>query len=231
MANARSLLSGVGAIPGTTGRAIDLGCGPGFYALVLADLGFSVLAVDSSVALLNELKVRTQGRAISAVESDMLSALRAQQQPYDLCLCIGDTIAHCQSRADVEALIREAHRVLVQGGLFIVSLRNYEQELTGTERFIPVRSDNDCIAMCALDYSAEHVYVSDILWEHGGSGWAMTASSYRKLRLPVQWLCDRMQEVGFILEDKDGVTGKNTGMVVLIGRAEKQEEHSKEHRD
>ena len=42
---------------GTRGAALDLGCGPGFQSLALAELGFApVIALDTSAALLAELR-------------------------------------------------------------------------------------------------------------------------------------------------------------------------------
>lgn len=54
------------------GPAIDLGSGPGYQAIALADLGFApVLALDTSRALLNELETHRGVRAIECVCADL----------------------------------------------------------------------------------------------------------------------------------------------------------------
>src|SRR5205823_5836896 len=41
----------LGVRPDSTGAAVDLGAGPGLHAIPLAELGFSVLAIDTCGAL------------------------------------------------------------------------------------------------------------------------------------------------------------------------------------
>src|SRR5206468_2637298 len=55
------------------GAAIDLGAGFGMHALPLARRGWSVLAVDSSALLLDELLRHSTGLPIKAVVDDLLS--------------------------------------------------------------------------------------------------------------------------------------------------------------
>ena len=210
----RQFISANALTPGTTGRALDLGCGPGFFAIPLAEAGFGVTAVDTSAELLQELAVRASGLAVTPVAGDMIAVLRRDEQQYDVCLCMGDTLAHLGSRSDVVALLGEVYRVLVQGGRLVLSLRNYEHPPTGTERFIPVRADSDRIAMCVLDCAEEYVEVGDILWERNGNDWTMTAGSYRKLRIPVAWLVQCMEDAGFAVVHSESVRG----MATLIGR-------------
>src|SRR5690242_7750284 len=54
------------------GLAIDLGCGPGYQAFALAELGFRrVLAVDISERLLNELRMHLCAEPIEPIRNDM----------------------------------------------------------------------------------------------------------------------------------------------------------------
>ena len=63
---------------GFTGRpgaiALDLGCGSGYQSLALAEQGFSVVAVDTSQQLLDELKSIAAGHPITVVRGDMLDS-------------------------------------------------------------------------------------------------------------------------------------------------------------
>ena len=97
----------VGIAPGHHGLAVDLGCGPGHQAAALADLGFSrVLAIDTSQILLEELIKHRGERPIEAIRDDILRL--AQYVPnasVDVVVCMGDTLPHLESVAQVRALL------------------------------------------------------------------------------------------------------------------------------
>jgi hypothetical protein len=127
---------------------------------------------------------------------------------------MGDTIAHLGSREEVAELIGRVHRALVPGGLFVLSFRNYDRALVDTGRFIPVRSDDNRIAMCVLEYAESTVEVTDVLWERSDGGWSMTTSSYSKLRLPVEWIIACVESAGFTVVKNESMRG----MVTLVGK-------------
>jgi 2-polyprenyl-3-methyl-5-hydroxy-6-metoxy-1,4-benzoquinol methylase len=56
----REELRALGIRPGPTGTAVDLGAGPGMHAIPLAELGFSVLAIDTCGPLIAELRERAK---------------------------------------------------------------------------------------------------------------------------------------------------------------------------
>jgi 2-polyprenyl-3-methyl-5-hydroxy-6-metoxy-1,4-benzoquinol methylase len=55
------------------GLAVDLGAGSGFQSMPLAELGFSVIAVDFCEALLSELNDRAKHLSIRTVHGDILN--------------------------------------------------------------------------------------------------------------------------------------------------------------
>ena len=56
------------------GSALDLGSGPGFQSVALAELGFApVIAVDTSAGLLGELKLHQGIHSIETVQADLAS--------------------------------------------------------------------------------------------------------------------------------------------------------------
>jgi methylase of polypeptide subunit release factors len=66
---------------GSTGVALDLGCGSGFQSVALADIGFrQVIAVDTSAKLLAELETHRADRAIQTLLAD-LGALQNLAKP------------------------------------------------------------------------------------------------------------------------------------------------------
>ena len=55
------------------GLAVDLGAGSGFQSIPLAELGFSVVAVDFCALLLSELSNRANNLPIHTVHDDILN--------------------------------------------------------------------------------------------------------------------------------------------------------------
>src|SRR5213594_3625671 len=68
----REELRALGVSPRTTGAAVDLGAGPGLHAIPLAELGFTVLAIDSCSALVEDLQERAKSLPVRGVVGDLL---------------------------------------------------------------------------------------------------------------------------------------------------------------
>ena len=198
------------------GIAVDLGAGFGMHAIPLARRGYSVLAVDSSTRLLELMKEHAGTLAIRTVADDLLAFGKHLDSPADLILCMGDTLTHLSDLDRVDRLFSLVADALRPGGQFISTFRDYSVPLIGDSRFIPVRSDNDRILTCLLDYSAEHVTVYDLLHERTGSTWELRISSYRKIRLSPEWAANALRSKGFAVRLEPGLAG----MIRLIAKRE-----------
>jgi SAM-dependent methyltransferase len=190
--------------------AVDLGSGPGFQTVALAQLGFSpVIAIDSSLELLDELRSHTEGFSIQIEEADLqdLPALVAAGQA-SVVVCMGDTLTHLASKADVGALFQGVFNALHSGGVFVITYRDLTNELKGLDRFIPVRSDDNTIMTCFLEYeSTESVVVHDLVYTRDDGTWCLTKSSYRKIRLGLDWMVQELAAVGFVMVS-EGTAGR-----------------------
>ncbi len=180
----REILTRMGA-QNTSGLAIDLGSGSGFQTFALAELGYQpIIAVDSSAALLQELRERRRVEKIETREADLREiANTAGKATASVISCMGDTLAHLPTAEDVEKLIADCASILAPGGQLFLSFRDLSQPLSGLDCFIPVRADHDRIMTCALDFKATHVVVTDLIYVRQGESWSFNKSQYRKLRL------------------------------------------------
>jgi SAM-dependent methyltransferase len=181
--------------------AVDLGCGPGPQTLALADIGFAeVVGVDTSQQLLDELLAHTGSRpAVRVVHDDLVHALPgvADGADVDVVTCMRDTVVHLPGRRAVTQLFSRVAASLAVGGMFILSYRDLTQPLEGVDRFLPIRSDNDRIMLCVLDYpDSDTVTVTDLIYTHVDDGWELHRNSYPKLRLAPDWLCSQLTAAG-----------------------------------
>ncbi len=187
--------------------AVDLGAGFGMHAIPLARRGYSVVAIDSSPKLLDVLREHAETLPIQAVEDDLLAFQKHLNTKAHLVLCMGDTLTHLPDLSSVEHLFSLAADSLHPDGTFVATFRDYTSPLVGEGRFIPVKSDDDRILACFLEYAPDHVTVHDVLHERNDSTWQLRVSSYRKLRLSPEWVATALQAKGFAAHLESGPAG------------------------
>lgn len=196
-----------GIMPNLSGIAFDLGCGHGLQSVPLANLGFSVQAIDFNHQLLEELKDRAVHRTIACIEANLLEYLYAVRLKPEVIVCMGDTLTHLSGHDQVEELIVLSSQKLERGGKLILSYRELVDELTNERRFIPVRSDDHRIHMCYLEYLMDYVKVFDILYENVEGKWKQTVSWYPKLRVPVSRVISLFEKNNLTLVHQEIIAG------------------------
>ena len=185
LADNRALFETLALTPGASRRALDLGCGSGFQTLALRERGFAVTGVDLSPTLLAELRAYAGADAqIHMVHGDITHAQTyAAHVPFDLAVCMGDTLSHLPDEAAVTRLFAGVAAALVPGGSLLLRYRNLSRELTGADRIIPVQQSADRIFTCFLEYTPTHVNVHDVLHTRDSERWVMHKNAYQKIRI------------------------------------------------
>lgn len=182
--------------PMGSGIAIDLGAGCGFQSIPLAQIGFFVTAVDLNQKLLNQLQENSGNVDLKIVRDDLINFDRYIDCQPELAVCMTDTILHLESPEKVISLFEKVFSALEDGGKFVITFRDLSEELSELDRFIPIRSDDNIIFTCFLEYEPHTVKVHDLVYRKENN-WQPNKSFYRKLRLSPQWIEDRLKEVGF----------------------------------
>lgn len=203
----RRLLETLGIGPGQHGTALDLGCGPGFQSIALANLGFEkIVAIDSSRALLDELNSQKGNLPIETTLADLRDFDRfAVAGSAEAIVCMGDTLPHLDNMQDVAGVFKKARDMLQPSGLLLLTFRDLSIELTGLDRFLPVHADNDRIMTCMLEYRSDVVLVNDLVHVRESGGWTLRKSSYQKLRLSPNTLSDELTRLGFTVRTNEPV--------------------------
>ena len=197
-----------------SGIAVDLGAGPGFQSVPLAESGFKVIAIDTSRELLLELNANAGELEITTVQDNLMKFDEHIPDKVKIVVCMGDTLSHLESREEIRALFRNVYSALEDKGLFVLSYRDLSVELRDLDRFIPIRSDSKRIFMCFLEYEEKHVKVHDIFFEKTKNQWRMEKSFYRKLRIAAQWSKKCLLKSGFKIEKYD----TSGPMVTIVAR-------------
>lgn len=212
-----ALFNRLALAPAATAQAIDLGSGSGFQSVALAQLGFSVTALDANAQLLAELGQRSQGLNIRTVQHDLddLSSCALLPSSADCVVCMGDTLSHLATRDAVTRLLLDAAHRLSPGGYLVLAFRDLSQPLHGLDRFIPVRNDDDRIMTCFLEYETDTVVINDLIYVRDNQSWKLHKSAYRKLRLSAAWIRSELEYHGFKLCFEE----QTMGMITIAAHA------------
>ncbi len=106
-------------------RALDCGCGTGYWGIRLARAGFEVVFSDLSPAMLEEARGKCARAGVSGraefVLADMETLEGVDDESIDLVCAQGDPLCCC---ANPRRALGAVNRVLRRGGVFIASVDN-----------------------------------------------------------------------------------------------------------
>ncbi len=105
-------------------RVLDLACGTGTLALLLADEGWNVTGLDVSAAMLAQARAKAMYAHLTGqvdfVEGDMRMVQHVlAAAAYDLVTCTYDSLNYLHTEADLAACFRSVAYALVPNGLFV----------------------------------------------------------------------------------------------------------------
>jgi SAM-dependent methyltransferase len=114
-------LSGV-----SEGAVLDLCCGPGRHACLLAGKGLSVTGVDCTPFLLDKARELASDRGVDVewVESDMRSFVRPGS--FDLAISLYSSFGYGPTAEDNRTTLRNIHDSLKPGGCLVIDLKGKE---------------------------------------------------------------------------------------------------------
>lgn len=109
-------------------RVLDCACGIGTQAIGLARAGHRVVGSDLSprAAARATAEAATRGVELRTAAADMRQ-LPFRQGVFDAVVCADNSIAHLLTTEDLTAALREMRRVLRDGGLLLLTLRDYDE--------------------------------------------------------------------------------------------------------
>lgn len=119
---------------------LDVACGNGLYSLAFASAGVAVTGADLSAPLLDQAARRASdaGLPIRWLHAPMQQLPASLAGPFDAVLCMGNSIPHLLSDADLHAALAGFAARTAHGGHVVVNLLNYARVLAREERVVGI---------------------------------------------------------------------------------------------
>jgi glycine/sarcosine N-methyltransferase len=117
------------------GKLLDIGCGTGSYALSLAKMGYPVTACDLDAAMVGKAKRKATDSPVDFSVKNMLSMDEFER--YVGIYCIGNTLVHLDSSAEILLAMTKMYQALVPGGKLVVQILNYDRILDFSIKSLP----------------------------------------------------------------------------------------------
>ncbi len=178
--------------------AVDLACGTGSVALILARKGLQVVGVDLSEEMLTQAqqKAQTMEHPPLFVCQD-LTRLRLPRG-VDLAVCALDSLDYITKPADCAAAIRRVYQALNPGGIFIFDV-NTPEKLRAMDGQVFLDEDEDVYCVWRGEFEPDTnicSYGMD-LFQRQGKMWVRSFEEHREYAYSQAQLTGYLRDAGF----------------------------------
>jgi ubiquinone/menaquinone biosynthesis C-methylase UbiE len=98
-------------------KVLELGCGTGKNTGFLVRVSRALLAIDFSVGMLEQAKVKVRSNTVLFIVADLAKSWPCQRNAFELIVC-NLMLEHIE---DLDAVFSQAFQALREGGLFLKS--------------------------------------------------------------------------------------------------------------
>ncbi len=131
-------------------RVLDTACGTGMHAIALAQRGYEVVGADFSAGMIERARANAAQAASAGADVRFevagFGALARTLAPteeagtFDAVLCLGNSLPHLLTPAELTAALADFAACLRPGGLLLIQNRNFDAVLAQRERWMGPQS-------------------------------------------------------------------------------------------
>ena len=118
-------------------RILDLGCGPGQHARLLASQGFDVVGVDASPSMLAQAGAAA-APSVRFILGDLVDLEHLVGGTFGGAICLGNTLPSIRTRDGLSRLFSGLRARLLPGATFVLQVLNYEKIFATGQRHLPL---------------------------------------------------------------------------------------------
>lgn len=178
--------------------AVDLACGTGSVALLLAEKGYGVIGVDMSEEMLT---VAFQ-RAMEQETQPVFVCQKLQQlhlpRAVDMAVCALDGLDYILDPADCQKAIQRVYKALNPGGIFIFDV-NTPEKLRAMDGQVFLDEDEDvyCVWRGEFDQDTNICSYGMDLFQRQGNVWHRSFEEHQEYAYSVEQLRKYLKDAGF----------------------------------
>ena len=178
-------------------RVVDVACGTGLHAAFLAEHGASVTALDLSPEMIAHAAERRAGAPVEFRRGDMRAL---EGGPWDLALCLGNSLSALSSHQEVVHTLGAVYAALNPGGLFLVQGLNYRSAAAAKPRHRVERKQAggaEIVAVKSLVPHRDRTLLSLAFFDVGTGAPSALAEAAVLLNITEQQLVKAARDTGF----------------------------------
>ena len=180
----------------TPRTAVDLACGTGSVAWLLAEQGLRVTGVDMSAEMLT-VAVQKEGENRPVFVCQKLQEL-SLPKAVDLAVCALDSLDYITDPADCREAIQRVYRVLNPGGCFIFDV-NTPEKLRAMDGQVFLDEDDDvyCVWRGSFDALTNICTYGMDLFQREGDIWLRSQEEHQEYAYSAKQLVGYLKDAGF----------------------------------
>jgi glycine/sarcosine N-methyltransferase len=187
-------------------RVLDAACGTGMHAIALAKAGYAASGADLSEGMIDKARLNAQADGVQvrfeAVGFGGLEKVFGAGE-FDALLCLGNSLPHLLTPADLSAALADFAACLTPGGLLLVQNRNFDAVLSRQERWMEPQShrqgEAEWVFLRFYDYRPDGLLGFNILTlrREGQAGWSQSVAETLLYPLRQAELAQALLTAGF----------------------------------
>jgi SAM-dependent methyltransferase len=118
-------------------RVLDLGCGVGRHARLLAGMGCEVVGIDGSEEVLAVAQDEGIPESVQLLLAEMGAVEMAVRGHFGAAICLGNTLPYLLSAESLSRMLVGLRRRLLPGAPLLLQLLNYDRIFAGAATTLP----------------------------------------------------------------------------------------------
>ena len=167
-------------------RVLDAACSTGMHAIELTRRGYAVSGADISAGMIARAIANAHEASLHVdFQTAGFGELKSRFSEVDALLCLGNSLPHLLTDADLEKALDDFGACLRPGGLLLIQNRNFDAVLARGERWMPPEThqtgSQDWIFLRFYDFDPDNLLTFHVvmLTRQKGQNWQQKIDSTR----------------------------------------------------
>ena len=160
--------------------AVDVACGTGLHAIILAQLGIRTVGADLSEAMITTAQTHAREFAVQVpwIQTPMEQAYQHIEGTYDAVFCLGNSLPHLLTQPELEAAIYSFFQLLRPEGIVVIQLLNYHRILNEQLRIVGIHRQEATEFIRFYDFEPDRIRFNllTVQWNNGTASHSLNST-------------------------------------------------------